>query len=100
MMNNMFSLTNMSFDDIRKPPKYTVFNCLDYLSNQIAFDIRIEEGIFKNSIITFKYNIMLADLYKYSYTKIFYKGIMLKNFTLYEYNLSHICNNILLQTLV
>lgn len=101
MIINMINITDcMTLNDIRITPKYAVFNRMDYIPNQIAFDIEIEEGVFKNTIISFRYNIMSLDLYKYSYNKIFYKGIVLKDSTLYEYDLSSICSNILLQTLV
>lgn len=101
MIINMINITdNMTLDDIRSTPKYAVFNVLDYITNQIAFDIEILEGFYKNTIISVRYNTMSLDLYKYSYNKIFYKGIALKDSTLYEYDLSSICSNILLQTLV
>ena len=101
-MNLMIiNITNqMTLDDIRCTPKYSVFNRLDYIKNIVAFDIEILEGIFKNTVISFKYNTLLLDLYKYSFNVVVYKGIKLSSPVLYEYELSNICSNVLLQTLV
>lgn len=95
------NITNqMTLDDIRCTPKYSVFNRLDYIKNIVAFDIEILEGIFKNTVISFKYNTLSLDLYKYSYNQVVYKGIKLSTALLYDYELSKICSNVLLQTLV
>lgn len=97
----IINITNhMTLDDIQSIPKYAVFNCLDYIRNIVAFDIEILEGAYKNTIISFKYNTLSLDLYKYSYNQVVYKGIKLSTALLYDYELSKICGNILLQTLV
>ncbi len=91
--------TLMTIDDIRGIPDYRVFNILDYIDDVISFDVEIVEGFYKNTVISFNHNTKVGRLYKYSFTNVIYKGKEV-NSVLYENDLTNICSNILLKTLL